>query len=54
MEYDKLKIKQTDFITKGIIGQGHFGEVSEQFIISFNYYNRYVLLKKNIQKKFLL
>ena len=33
MEYDKLKIKQTDFITKGIIGQGHFGEVSKQFII---------------------
>lgn len=27
-EFEKLRLKETDFITKGIIGQGHFGEVS--------------------------
>ena len=26
-DFDKLRLKETDFITKGIIGQGHFGEV---------------------------
>ena len=27
-EFDKLRLKENDFDTKGIIGQGHFGEVS--------------------------